>query len=120
MPTKEEHLEKAEHNQKLADSLAKSAYPDWAVTVYFYSALHYAHAILAVYGQHPESHEATAPLIRKNPVLKKVWTEYRSLQTAARNARYYATVISPQHLQDVSNDYSVLKSYIRQHLGFRE
>jgi len=113
LPTKEEHLDKALRNEQLADVLAQSKFPDWAVTVYFYSALHYAHAVLAVYGQHPESHEATAPLVRRNPVLKTVWAEYRSLQTASRNARYYLTAISPAHLQDVRNDFNTLKSYIR-------
>jgi uncharacterized protein (UPF0332 family) len=120
LPTKGQHLAKAEHNQKLADTLVKGSYPDWAVTIYFYSALHYVHAVLAVYGQHPESHEATAPLVRRNPVLKKVWAEYRSLQTAARNARYYAAVITNDHLQDVCNDYNTLKSYLRQQLGIKE
>lgn len=119
MPTKEEHLDKALHNEKLADALAQSSFKDWAATIYFYSALHYVHAVLAIYVQHPESHEATAPLVRKNPVLKKVWAEYRSLQTASRNARYYATEITPDHLQDIRNDFNTLKSYIRRELGLQ-
>ncbi len=116
MPSKEEHLDIAIRNEKLADALA-SNFKDWAVTVYFYSALHYAHAVLAVYGQHPQSHDATGPLVRKNPVLRKIWAEYRSLQTASRNARYYVTKITPTHLLDVQNDFNTLKAYIRGELG---
>jgi uncharacterized protein (UPF0332 family) len=119
LPTKEEHLDKASRNEKLADVLAAGSFTDWAVTVYFYSALHYAHAILAIYGQHPESHEATSPLVRGNQVLKKIWAEYRSLQTASRNARYYAATITPQHLQDVRLAFHTIKSYIRKELGLQ-
>jgi uncharacterized protein (UPF0332 family) len=119
LPSKEEHLETALHNEKLADTLAATAFPDWAVTVYFYSALHYAHAVLAVYGQHPQSHDTTAPLVRTNLVLKRVWTEYRSLQTASRNARYYCTKITPEHLQQVLMDFNSLKSYVCGQLGVK-
>ena len=63
LPTRDEHLDKAVRNEKLAQVLRQSAFPDWAVTVYFYSALHYCHIVLAVYGQHPQSHDATGPLV---------------------------------------------------------
>jgi uncharacterized protein (UPF0332 family) len=119
LPTKDEHLDKALRNQQLADVLAQTAFSDWAVTVYFYAALHYAHAVLADYGQHPQSHETAGALVRKNPVLKKVWAEYKSLQIASRNARYYATEITPAHLQDVRNDFNVLKAYVRRELGLQ-
>lgn len=119
MPTKEEHLETAIQNEKLADALASTTFREWVVTAYFYAALRYAHAVLAVYGQHPQSHEAAAPLVRQNPVLRKVWAEYRSLQTASRNARYYCTKISLDHLVDVQNDFNSLKTYICRELGLR-
>jgi uncharacterized protein (UPF0332 family) len=116
LPTKEEHLEKATSNEKLAEVLCQTNFLDWAVTAYFYSALHYCHIILAINGQHPASHEATGPLVRKNPVLKKIWAEYRSLHTASRNARYYATQISPEHLANVQLDFQALRTYIREQL----
>ena len=119
MPTKEEHLETALHNEQLAEVLAASKFTDWAVTVYFYTALHYAHAVLAIYGQHPQSHEATAPLVRSNQVLKRIWKEYRCLQVASRNARYYAAKISPQHLHDVQIAFGTIKGYIRAELGIQ-
>jgi len=120
LPTKEEHLDKAAHNEKLAEVLSQTTFLDWSVTVFFYSALHYAHIILAVNGQHPTSHETTGPLVRRNPVLKKVWPEYESMRIASRNARYYATEITAQHLADVRNDFNVLRSYIRKQLGMKD
>ncbi len=117
MPTKEEHLEKALKNEKLAEVLCQTNFTDWAVTVFFYAALHYAHAVLAIYGQHPQSHDATGPLVRKNPVLKEVWAEYKSLHTASRNARYYAMEITPQHLADVRANFDTLRAFVRKQIG---
>lgn len=118
MPTKDEHLEKASNNEQLAEVLATTAkFRDWAVTAYFYAGLHYAHAVLAVYGQHPQSHDATAPLVKRNKVLGKIWVEYRSLQIASRNARYYLAEISPQTLQDVRVAFNTVRTYIRGQLG---
>jgi uncharacterized protein (UPF0332 family) len=119
LPAKEEHLEKAERNEQLARLLATTSFKDWAVTVYFYSILHYAHAVLAVYGQHPRSHEATAPLVRTNQVLRKIWHEYRMMQIASRNARYYVAEITPQHLHDIQVAYNVTSAYIRSELGVK-
>lgn len=117
MPSKEEHTEKAIKNEQFGEVLCQTTFTDWAVTVLFYSALHYCHAILAVYAQHPESHETTGPLVRRNPVLKKVWKEYEALRIASRNARYYAAEITPEHLHNVRNDFHSLRSYIRKQLG---
>jgi hypothetical protein len=120
LPTRDEHLDKATHNEKLAEVLSQTTFLDWAVTVFFYSALHYAHIILAINGQHPTSHEITGPLVRRNPMLKKVWAEYESMRIASRNARYYATEIKPQHLADVRNDFNALRSYVRTTIGLRD
>jgi len=120
LATKEEHLDKAAHNEKLAEVLSQTAFLDWAVTVFFYSALHYAHVILAINGQHPTSHETTGPLVRKNTALKKIRPEYESMRIASRNARYYATEITAQHLADVRTDFNTLRTYIRDQLGLKD
>lgn len=120
MPTKDEHLDKAISNEQLGEVLSQSAFTDWAVTVLFYSALHYCHAILAVSGQHPVSHDTTGPLVRKHPALKRIWKEYESLHIASRNARYYATEITPGHLQNVKTDFQALRAYIRGQFALRD
>lgn len=43
MPRPNVHLEQAQYNEKLAVE-AQSQYPDWAVTKFFYAALHYIEA----------------------------------------------------------------------------
>ena len=47
MATVQEYLEKAERNEKLADTLASlpERYTEWEVTALFYSALHYVNAL---------------------------------------------------------------------------
>jgi hypothetical protein len=117
LPTKDEHLEKAIHNEQLAEVLSNTTFLGWAATVFFYAGLHYCEAVLAVHGQHPQSHEDRDPLIRKNQVLKKIWPEYKSLDVTSRNARYYAVEITPAHIKDVRNDFNTLRAYIRKELG---
>jgi hypothetical protein len=117
LPTKDEHLDKAIPNEKLAEVLRNTTFLGWAATIFFYAALHYCEAVLAVHGHHPQSHESRDPLIRKNQVLMKIWSEYKSLDVMSRNARYYAVEITPAHIQDVRNAFDTLRAYIRRELG---
>ena len=60
MPSKAEHISKAEHNENFATTLnSDGSYPDyrdWVVTAYFYSAVHYVEAYLATLGKHSPDH----------------------------------------------------------------
>ena len=66
--TKDDHLKQAEHNEKLANSLSQGPYLDWAVTVYFYAALHYMTAILTIHvpAEILRSHDKRDSYIRSN------------------------------------------------------
>jgi DNA-directed RNA polymerase subunit F len=55
--------------------------------------------------------------VKRNKVLGKIWIEYRSLQIASRNARYYLAEISPQTLQDVRVAFNTIRTYVRGQLG---
>jgi hypothetical protein len=52
MPTPQAHREKALHNERLLDvrEMAGDEFVDWAVTVLFYSALHWMRALAAQEG----------------------------------------------------------------------
>lgn len=119
MPLKPEHISKAEHNEKLADTIGKTAYLDWAVTIIFYAALHYADAILAVSAVHPETHRERNNAIGTNATLLKIRAEYRILETLSRNARYRSMKIEPADLQEAQNNFSVLRTYLRDRLGLK-
>ena len=119
MPLKPEHISKAEHNEKLAETLSRTAYLDWAVTVIFYAALHYVDAILAASVVHPETHSERNDAIGTNAKLLKIRAEYRILETLSRNARYRSMKIEPADLQEAQNNFSVLRSHLRSRMGLK-
>ena len=113
MPLAPEHISKAEHNEKLADTLCKGSYLDWAVTVTFYAALHYVDAILAASVIHPETHTERNDAVGANATLQKVRAEYRTLETLSRNARYRSMKIEPADIQEAQNSFSALRAHLR-------
>jgi len=57
MPGEHEHKNHAFHNKKLFDNIwIDRNFPDWIVTVGFYTALHCIDAVLARDGFHPQMH----------------------------------------------------------------
>lgn len=56
MGTRSDHAEKAEHNQRFLESIDSQEYPDWAVTVAFYRALHLVEMLFAASGHHSDNH----------------------------------------------------------------
>jgi hypothetical protein len=111
--SRDEHIRQAEHNEKLADTLsAGGSYPDWAVTIYFYAAIHYVNVILVAQGPVPTSHEKRDPLVRRHPNLSKIWNEYKALDIMSRNARYYCTLIE-NHILTRAHDHVTSPDRIR-------
>jgi len=91
------HIEKAKHNEnfimqiKKIDSLKKPAFPDWIVTVIFYSALHYVDSKLAIVAPHPFKHPPTHA-DRNTAVacyLPKISKYYFFLKNKSEYARYF-------------------------------
>ncbi|HET9406793.1 MAG TPA: HEPN domain-containing protein [Candidatus Sulfotelmatobacter sp.] len=119
MPNKPEHIAKAESNQKLADTLSRGAYLDWAVTLLFYSALHYVDAILAVSGVNPETHTERGDAMGNNDTLKRIRPEYRTLETLSRNARYREMKIDPDDLQKARENFDPLCAHLRSRMGLK-
>jgi hypothetical protein len=118
LPSKDEHLTKAAHNERLAATLSSGQYLDWAATAFFYAALHYI--ILAVQGDHPDKHDDRDSLIGRHPNLKRVYKEYRALKTMSRNARYYAVQIDQNDIHVVKQHFDVLSSYVKTILGVKD
>ena len=117
MPLKPEHISKAERNEKFAETVSKTAYLDWAVTIYFYAALHYVDAILAVSGVHPDSHTQRGDAIGTNVTLSVVRPEYRILETLSQNARYRSMKIEESDLQKARENFATLKTHLRSRMG---
>lgn len=112
MPSREEHLQKAKHNEKLAVVL-QPEYKDWCVTAIFYAALHYVDMHLASEGTHPTSHDKRNPLIAKHYLLREIWSPYRKLNILSRNARYYAAPIVDADINNARTWLDAIKAFMR-------
>lgn len=90
MPSKQDHVRKADENAAFALSLTldNQTRIDWALIILFYSALHYVEAYLATLGQHLKSHRSRDSVVGRDPNLKKIFPEYQDLTFYGYNARY--------------------------------
>jgi uncharacterized protein (UPF0332 family) len=90
MPSKIDHVIKAESNATFAKSLslAQQAEIDWALTALFYAALHYVEAYLATQNTHLRSHENRNKMVGTESNLRKTFKEYSHLKYFGYNARY--------------------------------
>lgn len=88
MPSPGDHKAQAISNEQVAQTLASTA-PDWAVTVFFYAALHWVRAYLALKNLQPSSHGQTFDELRKDASLPVDFLDrYRRLYRLSREARY--------------------------------
>jgi len=113
LPLQPEHISKAERNEKFAETVAKTAYLDWAVTIIFYAALHYVDAILAASSIHPDNHTQRDDAIGTNATLLKVRSEYRTLETLSQNARYRAMKIDGNDFAEAQRNFTVIRVHLR-------
>lgn len=91
MPARDEHLQKAGHNESFVSSfnLDSTLFLDWVVTGIFYAALHYVDAYLARNNYHPKFHAQRNALILKDSNLgSAIWQSYRDFQDDSWGARY--------------------------------
>jgi hypothetical protein len=120
LPTKDQHIKKAERNEVFAEFLAtKTKYLDWAVTVLFYAALHYIDAILAVSLADPEDHKERKAQMAVNDTTRRVYREYRLIETVSWNSRYFAMPIEAEDWNKVKPEFDALRGHIRSRLGLK-
>ena len=96
------HLQKAEHNERFAESfdLDETPYLDWVVTGYFYSALHLVEAYLARSNKHSLEHRARDSAIHRDINLRKIFSDYGKLKTHSTNARYANYPFTPKDVRE--------------------
>src|ERR1035438_3009859 len=115
LPSKDEHVAKAEGNARFARSLTLDdpARIDWALIATFYAAMHYVEAFLATKGQHLRSHTTRDGYVGRDTHLRKIYGQYQDLKYYGYNARYETT-----HFQasDVTSYASVYLEAIRAHI----
>lgn len=103
MPGKVAHESQACHNENLVSeslfNVRSTPYPDWVVTIAFYSALHMVDAELASLG-HPDidGHDQRRKLIKEHlsSGRKNIRSLFETLYSDCRRARYECTMFNAQ------------------------
>ena len=117
MPTLQEHLNKAKHNENYYNSfnIDNTPYLDWVVNGIFYSAVHYLDAYLATRTIHPSKHVERIRYINQDRNLGRHFyvTTYRPLEQHSRAGRYDMIVFTSI---EVRHDIIPLLSGMKQHL----
>ena len=112
MPSRDEHLAQAAKNEKLANTLAKGEFTDWAVTLYFYTAVHLIESYLSIHGYHCDDHTERNKRISAIPQLRQIFHEYQTLKTLSRQARYHAQPITPDDLKRAQEKLAIIQAQI--------
>ena len=115
MPTSEHHLRQAEHNESLVQLLRDGGpeHCDWAVTAFFYAALHYLTALLHrrgcsdsdVVGHGRRFDELVKRFPRERPLL----AVYLALKDDSEEGRYDCRRFSREELAESEQQFSMLK-----------
>lgn len=106
MATKEQHYQKAQHNEQFFGQfdVTTTPYLDWVITGIFYSALHYVRALAAQYSfTNISTYGEMDNLFNRLSVLKKnpkIYVSYRQLKDDSREARYEMRKFSPDEVQE--------------------
>jgi hypothetical protein len=117
LPALDAHLSQAKHNESVALFLLQHDYPDWAVTAFFYAALHYVEAVLAQNNQHSGNHPIRDNTIGRTPSLKGIYREYRYLKTLSNDARYRVKTFSAPELLVTQSKFTAIKNHIQKALS---
>jgi hypothetical protein len=112
VPSHQQHLAKAESNQRLSLALQGGPHLDWSVTALFYAALHLVEATLAPH-THSANHNARFTNVRRHPQLRQIYFQYHELYSRSLGARYECVSFS---VQDVQMLYSIEYMTIKRHL----
>jgi uncharacterized protein (UPF0332 family) len=112
LPTAKEHREQAEHNEFFVSEL-ENPFWDWAVTGTFYAALHYVQGFLILSGRDPDKHSDRNFIIQNDPILSKIWLEYRQLYNDSKLARYKIQKFTQEDVRLLrDNDFKTVKDYL--------
>jgi len=114
MPDKRAHLAGSRKSEEFGDFVLSTDYKQWAITGYFYSALHLIDAFLATLDQHPKEHYRRDSYLARLSDLKAIYGNYRMLETESRRARYDLSSFSDGEIGQLKSDYL---DPIKQHIS---
>jgi len=98
MPSPDQHRKKAENNRKLLDALSLDDFPDWVVTVTFYTVVHVIERLRAAAGDGDSAdHESRTQYVQQ--LHPAIHTAYSVLRNASHLARYGSNADFFRHFQ---------------------
>ncbi|MGH9727835.1 MAG: hypothetical protein ACRD4V_04500 [Candidatus Acidiferrales bacterium] len=114
MPQKQEHLRKADDNEKLALrlDLSISSAPNWAIVMTFYSALHYVEAYFADSSKHYRLHRVRDSMIQRDPKIRRIFRSYRRLSDCSEQARYEAYFFDEGQFANIRKNLDDIKAVV--------
>jgi len=114
-PKKDLHIQVAKHNEEFATSfdLKTTKFRDWAVTVYFYTALHYVEAYLDTQNFHSADHRTRDTAMARFAGTKPIFNDYSELKNHSINARYYGKRFSEDDVvKEVQPSFKAVKDHL--------
>jgi hypothetical protein len=118
VPSRAQHLAKAESNQRLSLALQAGPHPDWSVTVLFYVALHLVEATLAPQ-VHSANHRDRFENVKLDVRLQAIHAEYRHLYELGLRSRYDCRLFTQAFVQNLYVvEYEPIKRHLQPLLGF--
>lgn len=91
---------------------------DWAVTMLFYSAVHFLEAYRASKGHRSLSHQTRENYMRENPLLQPLVRPYKKSQDLSEEARYQIAEYEGERVRtQIRPHYERIKQHMCQVLG---
>lgn len=114
MPSVQDHLAQAVHNEQFAAAIDRIRFSDWTITALFYAALQYVDSYLASRKISPGAHDVRDNLVGNEPFLKKIAFQYFRLKSLSRNARYSCRKFTPDDISQAERDHlAKIKTHIQ-------
>jgi hypothetical protein len=113
--TSADHLKKAEENKRFGMGMV-STHPTaagWALTAFFYSALHFTEAYLREVSVVTEKHSERTDVIKGRPELSKIYSHYRHLSDCGYNARYMFNVYGKRDIEQALPSLEAVERHIK-------
>lgn len=124
MPSRSDHLWQARHNADFYAGIDKTAFPDWGITVLFYTALHYIDTLLSEVnppgGIHPDKHKVRDNAVALVAQLKPIYINYSFLKNQSFNARYKVLPVAAARVvvaECETKHLALIIAEIRKHTG---
>jgi hypothetical protein len=115
VPTKDEHVQKAQGNEAFAATIQPSNQTaiDWTLIVLFYAAVHYVEAYLEKHwGMNIRSHTTRDKYMGKEANLKPIFSPYSHLKFYGYNARYEVSTFTANDMQDATKYLTQIKNHL--------